>query len=155
MTCKYCYSNRILDFTAKCSDTFYCSIGGTEHYDYVPADLGIGNGNYIDISMCLDCGKVRGNFPKPISKLEEDVSDEEIKEFYLNHFSEETSLYIPDKLKDYILKDAKSLCSKFENYMDKFIYHNSSFEYKHLKMPHVNEFIKMYRDGKLHIEGVE
>jgi hypothetical protein len=41
--------------------------GGTfddhEHDGYVPSNLGIGSGDYIEIQYCLDCGQLQGEFP--------------------------------------------------------------------------------------------
>jgi hypothetical protein len=60
----------VLDASGKCSDCFGCSIGDSEHDGYVPEDIGLGGGDYIDIKICLNCGQVQGKFPLPKSKLE-------------------------------------------------------------------------------------
>ena len=73
MKCQRCNSKRILKAGCKCSDMFYASIGDKEYDGYVPNDLGIGGryGDYLDIEFCLDCGQLQGQFPLPISEIEQ------------------------------------------------------------------------------------
>jgi hypothetical protein len=59
--CKH--NDRVISICGKCSDMFNAQINGAEHDGYVPGDLNIGNGDYIEFSYCLDCGKIIGNFP--------------------------------------------------------------------------------------------
>lgn len=70
MTCNKCNSKRMLEVSAKCNDKCDVSIGGTSKYGYVPNDLGIGGGDYVEFSVCLDCGTMSGDWPMPISKIE-------------------------------------------------------------------------------------
>ena len=72
MVCQHCESKRVLEVQAKCSDLFFCELPyvGAEHEGYVPSDLHIGGGDYIDFKMCLDCGQVQGNFPLSVTELE-------------------------------------------------------------------------------------
>jgi hypothetical protein len=70
MACQKCKSERILSVNAKCSDLCFVSIGNQEKDDYVPDDMGIGGGDYVEFELCLDCGQVQGNFPLEKSKLE-------------------------------------------------------------------------------------
>ena len=35
-----------------------------ERADYVPRDIGIGGGDFVKISICLECGMVQDTFPK-------------------------------------------------------------------------------------------
>jgi len=69
-----CGSNRIMEVSGKCSDLFHAESGDYEHFGYVPDGLGIGSGDYMELSYCLECGRIQGNFPipTPISKEEED-----------------------------------------------------------------------------------
>lgn len=66
MTCK-CGSRRIYGVSAKCSDTctFWSKNGPSAQRmeGYVPDDAGIGGGDYIEFSYCLDCGRIQGDFP--------------------------------------------------------------------------------------------
>ena len=85
MNCN-CGSQRIATVNAKCNDMFSIEIedceegkstglGKVEHQGYVPRDLGIGGGDFIKFSYCLDCGQIQPNskvsFPAPESELEE------------------------------------------------------------------------------------
>lgn len=37
---------------------------GDKVYDgYVPDGLNVGGGDYLEFNMCLNCGKVQGEFP--------------------------------------------------------------------------------------------
>lgn len=71
MKCKHCQSTRILEVSSKASDLHSWSIGNYGCEDgYLPDDFGIGGGDYIDFSLCLDCGKVDGEFPLPVTEYE-------------------------------------------------------------------------------------
>lgn len=71
MTCK-CGSNRIAEVRGKCADLSTTSIPHLdfEHEGYV-MDLGVGSGDNVELSFCLDCGHIQGFLP---------ISDEEITE---------------------------------------------------------------------------
>lgn len=77
MSCQKCNSQRVLRFSAKCSDMFDATIGTHEHDGYVPGDLGIGRGDYIDARVCLDCGQMQGTYPLPLSEMESAEADDE------------------------------------------------------------------------------
>lgn len=62
MTCK-CGSERIVSVNSKCSDLCFVSYKGMEHNGYVPYDLGIGGGDYVEFDYCFDCGQIQGQFP--------------------------------------------------------------------------------------------
>lgn len=72
MKCQTCNSSRIADVSAKCNDLCVVEIGDSEHDGYVPDDMGIGKGDYVELKFCLDCGQIQGKFPLPTTKLEED-----------------------------------------------------------------------------------
>jgi hypothetical protein len=65
-----CQSNRILFVSGKTSDLCFCQIENKEHNGYVPDDLGIGSGDYLEFNLCLDCGQIQDQFPLAKSKLE-------------------------------------------------------------------------------------
>lgn len=65
MPCDSCNSERILSVTAKCSDLCFVKLEEDEYEGYLPHDIGIGGGDYIEFEMCMKCGKVQGNFPLP------------------------------------------------------------------------------------------
>jgi hypothetical protein len=37
----------------------------------VPRDLGIGGGDDVQLTYCLDCGQIQGKFPLPPTQMEE------------------------------------------------------------------------------------
>ena len=69
MTCK-CGSERIATINAKCSDLCFISLSGAAKDGYVPDDMGIGGGDYVEFSYCLDCGQIQGKFPLDKTDLE-------------------------------------------------------------------------------------
>lgn len=64
MSC-VCGNNRIFSISAKCSDLCCASYQNAESDGYVPSDLGIGGGDYIELDVCADCGRIQ-NF-KPLT----------------------------------------------------------------------------------------
>jgi hypothetical protein len=58
-----CGSERILNANGKVSDMCDLQFQGRYKDGYVPSGLNIGSGDYLEVSFCLDCGKVQGNFP--------------------------------------------------------------------------------------------
>lgn len=70
MACQRCYSVRIVNINAKCSDCFDCDFQGMEYSGYVPFFLGIGGSDYVEFSYCADCGQIQGNFPLNIDMKE-------------------------------------------------------------------------------------
>ncbi len=63
MACQRCKSERIANVSAKCADLCFCSVDGKEHEGYVPSDMGVGSGDYVELEYCLDCGQIQGGFP--------------------------------------------------------------------------------------------
>jgi len=78
VSCQRCQSSRILSVSAKCSDCCSVEIGETGLCvadGYVPGDMGIGGGDYIEFSVCLNCGQMQrpagtGGFPLSKTELE-------------------------------------------------------------------------------------
>jgi len=62
MTCK-CGSDKIIHISGKTDDTCSVSFKDVEGEGYVPSDLGIGGGDYIDFSFCGNCGLIQGFQP--------------------------------------------------------------------------------------------
>lgn len=60
--CISCDSDSIILINAKCSDLFMAEYKGYE-YDGYPLPLPISNGDSVEFSLCLNCGKVQDNFP--------------------------------------------------------------------------------------------
>lgn len=69
--CKRCDSTRVVSINAKCDDRCYVDIGRSRHTGYVPRDMGIGGGDYLEIQICLDCGQAKGQWPLPTTELEQ------------------------------------------------------------------------------------
>lgn len=71
--CDKCGSDRVIGFSAKCKDLCVSTYKGEEYDGYVPKIPGFADeyGDYLQPDICLDCGKVQGDFPKP----EPDFSD--------------------------------------------------------------------------------
>ena len=55
-----CGGTRVLQISGKVSDLCSLNFKGVEHDGEVPSDLVIGGGDYIEIDICLDCGKAQG-----------------------------------------------------------------------------------------------
>ncbi len=72
MKCK-CGSDRIISISAKCSDCFGMTIYGRDYDGYVPKDIGVGGGDYIELDYCMECGQIQGKFPLPQAKFEIDL----------------------------------------------------------------------------------
>ena len=68
MSCEKCESDKIVLIDAKCSDMCCIQYGGMEHHGYVSSNIGIGGGDYIELAVCYDCGKVQGieNFDEEV-----------------------------------------------------------------------------------------
>jgi len=59
-----CKCERIARVSGKTSDLCYFETEGKEKNGYVPSGVGIGGGDYIDFSYCLDCGMIQSSeFP--------------------------------------------------------------------------------------------
>ncbi len=63
--CIVCDSERILEVYAKCNDMCVLKYKDAERADYVPRDIGIGGGDSVSMTICLECGMVQDAFPKP------------------------------------------------------------------------------------------
>lgn len=61
--CQVCASSRIITVSGKCSDLFSAGHQGKEYDGYVPSNLEIGGGDYMEFDYCLDCGRIQGQFP--------------------------------------------------------------------------------------------
>lgn len=76
MSCQACGSGRLFDVYAKCSDLFHAYVAdGYGHDGYVPDDIGIGDGDHVEFTYCLDCGQLEGEWPLPESSLEREIEE--------------------------------------------------------------------------------
>ena len=73
-TCDRCGSERLLRFSTKCSDQCWLDGAGVDDYlGYVPEGVLRGvdperwqSGDYLAGELCLDCGKLQGEFPATV-----------------------------------------------------------------------------------------
>lgn len=65
MKCQRCQSERVAQVSARCSDLCFYSIGDVEKDGYVPDNVGIGGGDNVEVSYCLECGQLQGEWPVP------------------------------------------------------------------------------------------
>lgn len=65
--CDRCRSDRLIEFGAKVADECRSQYEGKGFYGYVPIIPGISDacGEYLEFVVCLECGAVQGDFPKP------------------------------------------------------------------------------------------
>ena len=75
MNCDKCNSDRIVNIDSKCSDCCFLSYKEYENDGYVPDEIGIGGGDYVAFSFCLDCGKIQGDFPVDDNSLMEFIKE--------------------------------------------------------------------------------
>ena len=62
MNCE-CGSERLTYISAKCNDSFLANFDNIRYAGYVNPAFGIGDGDYIEFTFCLDCGRIQGEFP--------------------------------------------------------------------------------------------
>lgn len=63
MNCIKCKKSSVAHVCAKCADLCLVQCNDVETDGYVPSEIGIGGGDYIEFDYCLDCGQIQGNFP--------------------------------------------------------------------------------------------
>ncbi len=90
MTCE-CGSERVVNISGKCNDLSSMTIPhlGVDHHGYMP-DLGLVGGlgdDYIQLAICIDCGRVQDWEPQTDDELIEslkdngiDINDEDVSE---------------------------------------------------------------------------
>ena len=71
--CQQCNSKRLANISGHCSDMF--SFNGDEysHNGYVPYNINIGGGDYVEIVFCLQCGQMQGKFPITKKKVNDSL----------------------------------------------------------------------------------
>jgi hypothetical protein len=78
MNCIKCGSDCIATISAKCNDKCFVSYMDKEITDYVPDDMGIGSGDYVEFHYCLHCGQIQDKFPLVVPCWYTDIlADEE------------------------------------------------------------------------------
>jgi hypothetical protein len=69
MSCINCGGSRVASISAKCSDLCAVQIGDKSKEGYVPSDMGIGGGDYVEFDWCLDCLRIQSD-RLPLTELE-------------------------------------------------------------------------------------
>lgn len=82
MSCDSCKSDRTMLLSAKASDMFSWSYAGRDGNGYAPGIENVCRGDYLEMSFCLDCGKIQGKFPVVSEDLEFDAKAEAFKIFW-------------------------------------------------------------------------
>lgn len=72
-----CGSMRFMSVSAKCSDLCTVNLDGKDHDGYVPDGLNIGGADYVQFNVCVQCGRIMGNWPLPPMALDLNNDDEE------------------------------------------------------------------------------
>jgi len=151
MKCQRCGSERILSAGCKCSDMFTASVGDLEIDGYVPDDLGIGGGDYVELDLCLDCGQLQGKFPLPLSKMEQDASDKDLEEFFEESFNEgELFVDIFASRRARIKKSSEDLSLRLRKYISNMFDYHCDIGSKS-RVPSVTRFMEMYKKGSFDI----
>jgi len=65
MECQRCDSDRIFKITAKSSDLNVSQFKDIEHDGYAPGVKNVCGGDYVEPSVCLECGQAQGDWPVP------------------------------------------------------------------------------------------
>jgi len=63
MNCQRCSSDRVAHVKGKTADMCMYDYKDLGRDDYVPRDVGIGGGDFVEFSYCLECGQMQGNWP--------------------------------------------------------------------------------------------
>jgi len=78
MSCQTCNSDQIASVGGKCNDM--CTVDGpgalNGEPDYVPENIGIGGGDYIEFDYCLKCGQMQDDWPKAAPEGDDNDEDE-------------------------------------------------------------------------------
>jgi len=69
--CQRCSSPRVIYVDAHCRDSCQVENYLRKKNGYVPRDLGIGGGDGVRLTYCLECGQIQGMFPVPLAEIEE------------------------------------------------------------------------------------
>lgn len=71
-----CNCERLMSVSGKTSDMCFIRFpSGRTHEGYPPCDVGIGGGDYIEFELCMDCGKIQGEFPVEEPEGEDDEEE--------------------------------------------------------------------------------
>jgi len=69
-TCIHCGAARVLDVVVKCSDAAMLRMNGISHDGYMPHNLGLGGGDYLEFAVCLECARLQRTGPVGHTKFD-------------------------------------------------------------------------------------
>lgn len=139
----------------KCSDTCSVSLDNYTSDGYLPQDLGIGGGDYISFSYCLACGQLQGKFPLETAEIEKDISDQEVLEFFENHFVPGAIIHVNKTWGHQVLMSAKDLNNRFYDFVGRFLEENAVSFFNDInarKYPTAEKFVEMFRNNQVSLE---
>jgi hypothetical protein len=147
MNCQRCQSERIADMGGKVSDMCFYSVGNNQQNGYVPGDMGVGGGDYLEFKYCLDCGQLQGNFPLPPTNIEKQIRPEEVVEFFENHLTEgwEVDSHLGPARRP-LIESANELSPKFGNWL-KEVFQVNSRKYPPRRWCSAEHFKAMFEEG--------
>jgi hypothetical protein len=123
------------------------NLGAASHDGYVPDDLGIGGGDYVEFDYCLDCGQLQGKFPLPPANIEKNISDEEVVEFFNNHFAEGSYFNnVRPNIQNMMVDHASEVSVKLGKFVRNYIDYNMTL-HPHAKHPSATKFVEMFRNS--------
>lgn len=64
LNCDCCRSDRVIGFRAITGDLLESAYKGTHRQSFPPWIDGFSGGDDLQFKLCLNCGKVQGEFPK-------------------------------------------------------------------------------------------
>lgn len=69
--CDKCNSTRLLAASTFCCNALNLVFQETQYTGYVPEGYNIGESiKQLEFTYCMDCGKMQGTFPMPMTKME-------------------------------------------------------------------------------------
>lgn len=63
--CIRCGSARFMHISAKCNDLCSINLDNVTEDGYVPNNVNLGGGDYVDFDVCANCGQMVGTWPLP------------------------------------------------------------------------------------------
>jgi len=64
--CQRCNAVALINVSGKTSDLNFFRHLHREYDGYVLAGMGIGSGDYLEFTFCINCGLIQGTWPKKI-----------------------------------------------------------------------------------------
>ena len=68
--CDKCQSERVVFVGGLSAYRSYVLINAKDDDNYIPSDFGLGEYGAFEFNLCLNCGKIQGQFPRPMTPVE-------------------------------------------------------------------------------------